>query len=159
MEPVMLVVSDTSPVTALLQIGRCDLLALLFGRILLSPAVRAELLRFHRSLPDYLEVGTIRAQQNADALSRELDRSEAEAIVLAEECRADYLLMDEKRGRSVAEARGIRVVGLLGVLLMAKRAGYAQSVGELIGELESQAGFFVSDSVKQIILTAAGEMP
>ena len=58
----------------------------------------------------------------SQVLSQELDRGEAEAIVLAEESKAEYLLMDEKHGRSVAEARGLTVVGLLGVLLMAKKS-------------------------------------
>jgi predicted nucleic acid-binding protein len=79
--------------------------------------------------------------------------------VLAEECQADYLLIDEKRARSVAEARGLRVVGLLGVLLIAKNTRHISSVTAMLAELESRAGFFVSDTVKQIVLRAAGEGP
>jgi predicted nucleic acid-binding protein len=65
--------------------------------------------------------------------------------------------MDEKRGRATAEARGLNVIGLLGVLLLAKKAGHLASVDRLIAELELRAGFFVSDAVKQIVLKAAGE--
>jgi predicted nucleic acid-binding protein len=155
----MLVVSDTSPVTALLQIGQCELLARLFDAVLIPPAVKSELLRFHPSLPEYLEVREVRQREAVDALREELDRGEAEAIVLAAESRADYVLMDEKRGRAVAESRGLTVIGLLGALLMAKRAGHVASLRELIASLESRAGFFVSDAVKAIILTAAGEVP
>ena len=153
----MLVISDTSPITALLQIEQVGLLPTLFDRVLIPPAVKEELLRFHASLPDYVAVRAIQDQRAAEVLSRELDRGEAEAIVLAEESQAEYLLMDEKHGRSVAEARGLRVVGLLGVLLMAKKAGRISSVGQLIAELESRAGFFVSDAVKHIVVKAAGE--
>lgn len=159
MGQVMLVVSDTSPLTALLQIKQAGLLSTLFGRVLIPPAVKDELLRFHSSLPDYLAVTAILDRQIVETLSRELDQGEAEAIVLAEESHAEYLLIDEKHGRAVAEARGLRVVGLLGVLLMAKTAGHIPSVGMFISELESQAGFFVSDAVKRIVLTAAGEGP
>ena len=153
----MLVVSDTSTLTALLQIGKDGLLAVLFGRVFIPPGVRDELLRFHSTLPGYLETRGILGQETVDALARELDRGEAEAIVLAEEAGAEYLLMDEKRGRSAAEARGLTVIGLPGVLLMAKRAGHIHAVRPLIGELESRAGFFVSEMVKQIILAAADE--
>jgi uncharacterized protein len=153
----MLVVSDTSPITALLQIGQAGLLPALFDSVLIPPAVKDELLRFHSSLPDYLAVQAIQDQQTARMLRCDLDLGEAEAIVLAEESHAEYLLIDEKHGRDVATSRGLRVVGLLGVLLMAKKAGHIPSVGQLIAELESQAGFFVSDAVRLIVLTAAGE--
>ena len=123
----MLVVSDTSPVTALLQIGQAGLLPMLFDRVLIPTAVKEELLRFHPSLPDYFAVQAIQDRQTARALSRDLDLGEAEAIVLAEESDAEILLMDEKHGRAVAESRGLRVVGLLGVLLMAKKAGHIPS--------------------------------
>lgn len=43
----MIVVSDTSPVTSLLQTGHAELLYVLFDEVYLPPAVQAELLRFH----------------------------------------------------------------------------------------------------------------
>jgi predicted nucleic acid-binding protein len=145
--------------TALLQIGRATLLATVFGRVLAPPAVNEELLRFHNSVPDYLEIRPIRDGDAATALGQNLDRGESEAIVLAEECQADYLLMDDKLGRAVAESRGLRVIGLLGVLLIAKKAGKIESVGQLMAELETRARFFVSDAVKVIVLRSAGEVP
>ncbi len=153
----MIVVSDTSPITSLLQTGQAELLHVLFDEVLMPPAVQAELLRFHSELPDWLLARPIVGQQQADVLSEILDRGEAEAIVLAEECHADYLLIDEKRGRQQAEARGLMAIGLLGVLLLAKRAGQLASVSDLIDQLEVQAGFFVSERVKSIVLRAAGE--
>lgn len=155
----MIVVSDTSPITALLQVGRCELLSAIFVEVVVPVAVRDELHRFHDSLPDYIGVRAIRDEHLAKCLRDSLDAGEAEAVVLAEEIGADYLLMDEKRGRSIAESRGLKVVGLLGVLLLAKKIGYLDSVGGLLAEIESCSGFFVSDSVKQIVLKAAGETP
>ena len=154
----MLIVSDTSAVTSLLQIGQCDLLKKLFGRVLLAPAVEAELLQFHSSIPEFLEIAAIRDNLAADALSKDLDRGEAESIVLAEEYGADYLLIDEKRGREAAYSRGIKVIGLLAVLLIAKRAGLISSVGDVIAELQVKAGFFVSKTIKQNVLIEAGEI-
>lgn len=153
----MLVVSDTSPLTALLQIGQADLLPTLFDQVIIPPTVRDELLRFHESLPGFLVVKAIQDQSAVEALNQELDLGEAEAIVLAEESHADCVLMDEKRGRTVAKRRGLNVVGLLGVLLKAKKTGRISSMEWLIGELESRAGFYVSEAVKQIVLAEAGE--
>jgi predicted nucleic acid-binding protein len=114
-------------------------------------------LRFHATLPDWLRVRPIVDQRQADDLGDRLDQGEAEAIVLAEECRVDYLLIDEKLGREQAEARGLTAIGLLGVLLLAKRAGHLASVADVIDQLQTVAGFFVSDRVKSMVLQAAGE--
>jgi len=80
----MIVVSDTSPVTALLQIGQGSLLPALFDEVLIPPTVQAELLRFHQHLPDYLQLRSIQDEGRTTELCQELDRGEAEAIVLAE---------------------------------------------------------------------------
>ena len=70
---------------------------------------------------------------------------------------ADLILIDEKKGRRTAKQRGLSVIGLLALLLIAKRAGHISSVGSLINELESRAGFYVSTSVKAAVLKEAGE--
>ena len=55
-------------------------------------------------------------QLSVTGLLTKLDRGEAEAIILAKELAADALLIDEREGRAVAEALGIRCVGLAGAL-------------------------------------------
>ncbi len=90
-------------------------------------------------------------------LRAELDLGEAEAIILAKEFRADYLLRDETLGRQVAIREGVKVIGLLGVLLEGKDRGYLTSVREVTADLETIAGFRVAYAVKQIIFREAGE--
>lgn len=52
----MIVVSDTSPLTALLTVGKASLLPQLFQDFVIPAAVRSELLRNHDTLPDWLRV-------------------------------------------------------------------------------------------------------
>ena len=154
----MLVVSDTSPISSLLQVGRADLLLDLFGHVCISPAVQRELARFHATTPPYIEVRAVVEQARVSILQLTLDAGEAEAIVLAAECRADYLLIDERRGRKVAAEQGVPTIGVLGVLLLAKERQLIPSVKDCLAELQAKAGFYVSEAIKLRVLTAAQEV-
>jgi predicted nucleic acid-binding protein len=153
----MLVVSDTSPVSSLLQIGRVELLRDLFGNVCVPTAVRDELRRFHQTLPAFLEVRHVADQPRVQSLLTSLDVGEAEAIVLALESHADYLLVDERRGRAIAAQAGVPVIGLLGVLLLARKRNLIASVKNSIDELQATAGFYVADALVHKVLKAAGE--
>ena len=152
----MIVVSDTSPLTALITIGRADLLHLLFGRVLIPPAVREELLREHPVLPRWLEVVTPTTIPSAVMAAR-LDAGETQSIALALELRAEAVLMDERLGRRVAQALGLRTTGVLGCLILAKRDGHLPMVSTVITELQSLAGCWFDEELITAILRAAGE--
>jgi uncharacterized protein len=153
----MIVVSDTSAITSLLQIGRSRILVEIYEHVFIPVAVRQELQQSHPMLPEYLKFEAVRDRQAVERLLAEIDLGEDEAIVLAKELEADDLLMDEAEGRRIAMREGVHVIGLLGVLLEAKNRSLIQSVRDVTNELEVKAGFRVSSRVKEIILKAAGE--
>jgi len=94
----MIVVSDTSVITALIQIHRIDLLAKIFGGVVIPQAVAAELAVSHLKLPAWIRVEPVGDKQIVESLILDLDAGESEAIALALELGADFLLMDEKLG-------------------------------------------------------------
>jgi hypothetical protein len=153
----MIVVSDTSAIASLLQIGRVELLARIYEEVFIPKAVHRELMVTHYQLPDFIQSKPIVDWAYCQRLLAELDEDEAAAIVLAKELKADDLLMDETAGRRVAAREGLHVIGLLGVLLEAKGRGFAASVRDLINDLEVKAHFHVSEEVKRIALREAGE--
>jgi predicted nucleic acid-binding protein len=153
----MIVVSDTSVVTSLMQIERVVLLHELHERVLIPTAVHRELVRTHQDLPAFLEVVEVTNREMVARLQDELDPGEAEAIVLAKETHADLLLIDEKLGRRIALREGVRISGLLALLVDAKHQGIVRSVREIVEQLENRAGFRVSDAVKQESFRAANE--
>lgn len=154
----MIVVSDTSSGSALLRIGCGDLLQRLYGEVLIPDAVRAELLAFFPNLPEFLHCRQVLNLGEVDRLREELDLGEAQAIVLTRESHADLLLMDELLGRQVAAREGIPLIGLMGVLLQARREGLILSLRPLIERLESKADFRLSAELKQSTLNRAGEL-
>ena len=130
----MIVVSDTTPLIALMKASQLGLLQKLFGTILLPQAVFAELtsnVTFQREAEiirtcTFLEVVTVPDSGTVDVLRRAtgLDLGESEAIVYADSNAADILLMDERKGRLVASSMGLPVMGSIGVL----REAYAEKL-------------------------------
>lgn len=153
----MIVVSDTSPVTALLIVGQADLLRQIFGEVVIPEAVESELLRSHPTLPEWLRVQPVRDKTKTNLYAQSVDRGEAEAIALAEELHADHLLIDERKGRRLAQQQGVPVVGLLGVVLLAKRARLIDSARTLLEELDQQAGIYLSTELKEAALKTVSE--
>ena len=158
----MIVVSDTSPLIALHAIGRLDLLETLYSRILIPDAVQREYLR--QDVPDsrprertWLAGRSVSDAQTAAILRMQLGAGEAESIALSLEVKADILLMDEKRGRHVAERLSVRYLGTAGVLLHAKQRGVISALEPELDALSSQADFWLSDSVRRTLLAFAGE--
>ena len=153
----MIVVSDTSPITSLLSVEKSDLLQKLFETVIIPPAVEKELHQYHIDLPEFIKVRVLEDLDSVKMLANKLDQGEAEAIVLAKELKADFLLIDEALGRSLALQNRIRVIGLLGVLVLAKRKALISSLKDVIDELEQKAGFYISRTLKVRVLGEVGE--
>jgi uncharacterized protein len=160
----VIVVSDASPLIGLVAVGQLDLIHRLYGEVVIPIAVHEELTTSSEA-PGAAEIASaswirVQAVQNrslADALALQLDVGEAEAIALAVEVGAELLLMDERRGRSAAVRLGRRVVGVLGVLVEAKRNGQLPAVRPVLEALTVQAGFRVSGQLRREVLEAVGE--
>ena len=158
----MIVVSDTSPISNLLQIGEIDLLRRIFYKIVIPTEVFAEIcqIKSHREFllkQDWIATATLSNPNLKDSLLNDLDSGEAEAIALAVELKADYLLMDETKGRQVAENFGIKVTGILGVLIKAKEEGVITEVKSYLQRLVNDAGFWLNPKVIQKILEIVNE--
>ncbi|HEX3856703.1 MAG TPA: DUF3368 domain-containing protein [Verrucomicrobiae bacterium] len=154
----MIVVSDTSAISALLKIGCVDLLSSIYGKVFIPEAVKRELLVVHSEIPGFISTHTIADRAFFSRLHREIDEGEAEAIVLAKELGADELLIDETAGRLVAMREGIHVIGLLGIILESKLRGLLPSARKTIEQLENKTSFYVAVRLKEAILREANEL-
>lgn len=153
----MLVISDTSPLTALLLAGEEELLRTLFARVVIPPAVQRELLHAHSHLPLWIEVISPHLIP-ASIRDADLDAGETEAIALALELQPDAVLMDERLGRRLAARHGLTVTGLLGLLVLAKHHGLIPEIVPLIQKLQAKGSCWFGDALLRQVCEAAGEV-
>ena len=118
------IVSDTTALIVLAGRQRLDLLGACFERVLLPPAVYREWLAGDAAVAQcvaslgFLEVVAVDDSPLLGELRALLDPGEAEALALARQ-RGLPLLVDERKGRTIARMMKIPVLGLVGVLLLA----------------------------------------
>ena len=161
----MIVVSDTTPLIGLAFIGRLELLRELFDEVYIPQAVFDETVTFgHReskakdevSNAHWIHVVEVKDRLAVNVLLDEMDLGEVETIILASEMNADWVLMDEKKGRRKLAQLKIPKIGTLGILLKAKQLELIPAIKPEIENLQ-KTSFSVSSLVIEEVLKFAGE--
>jgi uncharacterized protein len=146
-------------------IGEIDLLRVLFGNVIAPKAVHDEFARLAASsgrfaglcMPTWVNSHGVSDAALVVQLRASLDAGESEAIALALELHADAVLMDETEGRSLAQRRGLRTIGIVGILIQARHASLVPALGPLFLALRERAKFRLSSKVVNEALLACGE--
>jgi predicted nucleic acid-binding protein len=152
----VIVVSNSSPLIALSQIGRLDLLGQLQPQILIPPAVAKEVRPSVPRLPDWIEVKPLSLPANPAIVSSAIGAGEREVIGLGLELGAQILILDERPARRLAMSLGLGVIGTVGLLLAAKDRGLLVSIKPELDRLLA-VRFFMDEELYNRVLTQAGE--
>ena len=161
----MIIVSDTSPITGLICIGELILLQKLYLEVIIPQAVYDEILLlegYEIDLGEFKKADWIQVKNPKDLkmvaqLSNVLDSGESAAIALAIELKADYLAIDERKGREIARSMDLNIIGLIGIIIEAKVQGFINSAKIYFDRLRTEAGFYIKENLYQQILTELGE--
>ena len=154
------VISNTTPLIGLADIGCLDVLQTLYEEIMIPDAVleevKSEPARTLVRNSEFIHVFSVADSWSRKMFSSRLHAGEVEVMLLAEEKQADLLIMDDNAAKKTAKFLGFKVTGTLGVLLKAKQEGHVKEVKQLVEKLQDN-GFFVSPKVKQYVLEEANE--
>lgn len=147
----MIVVSDTSPICYLLLIDYIEILPELYQIVIIPQAVANELHAAESPSivrgwisqpPSWLRIQTTITAPEA---LEKIDPGEREAILLAEQLKADLVILDDKAARRIASKRGLTIIGLLGILKDAANADLLNL--ETTVKRLRKAGFWVAPSL------------
>jgi predicted nucleic acid-binding protein len=146
-------VFDAGPLIAFHQINRLELLFGVFDRVVVPPAGADEVSPSLPKLPGWVEIQPVHV---SPTFSHNLGAGESGAIALALQLVADFVVLDDKRARTSATRLGLTIIGSLGLLVRAKRAGLIPEVRPLMNAMIANE-LFANDAIQRRILAIAGE--
>src|SRR5206468_4137782 len=139
------------------KIGQLDLLERLFGSIVVPPAVVREITPL-LTIPKWVSEQAPSQPIGAQILQASLGPGESEAISLALEISASWIILDDRPARRLAAGLGLVVIGTLGLLQAGKRRGFVSAIKPCIDSLVQQ-GFHIAPGLYKRVLTDAAESP
>lgn len=157
----MIVFSNTTPLIALSSIGQLDLLPRLFTRIhLVNEVIEECAVGGAIKVPDLRALPWVKVVESTPiqypTVLLELDKGEKHTLDMARKMSADWVIIDEKIGRNMAEYLGLRVTGTLGILLKAKQQNWIPSFREAAQAMMRQ-GIRYNKSLVEKLARQVGE--
>lgn len=162
--PVRLIIADAGPLIVLSRVGGLGLLRQVFGQVCITDAVRDELFEggnfagqaeIEAALGDWIDVVTVDIGTWEPA-NPDLGAGEVSSLYLASHSPGSLLILDDAAARREADWRGLSYVGLIGVVLEAKRNGFISEAEPLLRSLQ-KAGYYLSERLLDKALAAVGE--
>jgi len=161
-----LIVTDTGPLVIFARTGRLDIVLGVAERIVLTETVRQESTAMvmkpgAAAIAEAIEDGRLAVVPDVEDCAIEktiLDAGEKSAIAyaLSQPAADTALLIDERRGRNVAQSHGLRVIGSAGLLVVAKRRELITSVKEVLNDWK-RVGYWLDPALVEAVLNTAGE--
>jgi predicted nucleic acid-binding protein len=157
----MLVVADSGPIISLAVIGKLDLLETIYGEICISETIWQEVSRYIDpfNIPQARIVeGKVKKLAGPNPFVGLMDSGEAEAAALYLELKADYLIIDDRTARRIAETHGIQCLGSLAVLAKGRELNLINALRPLFSDLLSHNRYY-KKQLLNLLLADYGEAP
>ena len=160
----MNVVCNTSPLLVLAKIQRLGLLTQLYAGLVIPGAVvdevRAKADDAAVQIQALVATPPVTVQratpQTLAGLPVDLGPGEREAIALALETATDLVVLDDQVGCRLARARGLQVIGTVGVLIEVRSRGLLPALRPELDRLRD-AGPWLADAFYQRLCQAGGD--
>ena len=142
------IISDTSCLIVLSNIGQLDLLNKLYAHVTITPEVFDEFSKKYKEiLPEWIDIKEAKNKEKVNELNTLLELGESSSIILASETPESLVIIDDKKAREYALDFGLNVIGTIGVIKQATDRNIIESkekANELFIELKNK-GFWIKD--------------
>lgn len=148
-----IIISDTSCLILLHKIDELEILKSLSENVFITETIRKE---FGKTLPAWIKIKSPLDNHYQEILEMDLDPGEASAIALSLETDDSILIIDDLKGRKVAERLKLKYSGTFGLILKAKHVGIVKTVRPILDKIR-ETDFRFSEKLFEIIIQEAGE--
>ena len=160
----MIVIANSTIFIGLAKIGKLHLLQKIFSKVYIPKEVHKELTLKGQNKPGshiikeskWIECKAPKDKALVNLLLSNLEKGEAEVLALAKELNADLLLLDEEKARKAAQLAGFKVMGIVGLLILAKDI-LIDAISPYIHDLERK-NFRISQKIINEALKRAKEL-
>ena len=161
----MIIIADSGPLIALSKIDLLDIIHKLYGEIFIPDEVYKELVILGKGRAGseqikkakWIKKKSVKDKGAISLLRAELGEGESGVLVLAEELKANFVIIDELPARRNLEAMNIPKTGTLGILLEAKEEKLIDKIKPLLDRLIEEK-FRISKELYEAVLRVAGEL-
>jgi len=132
LNPDEIIISDTTCLIGLTNIGRIDILPEMYSSVIVTPEVVNE---YGDTLPEWITIQAVSDSNKIKILNKFIGLGESSAIALALETENALLIVDDKRARQFALSLGLEITGTLGLLIRAFENGIIHDIDSLVAGL------------------------
>ena len=155
-----LVIADSGPIISLVLADKLWILDELFDEIKIPKAVWNEITLdeskpFIFKLKEYF-AKKVQEIKGANELTFVMDYGESESVILYRESKANFLLVDDKKARKIAENFGIQCIGTIGLLSISKDRGIIDELRPIFKTFMENKRFY-SPNLLNLVLESKGE--
>ncbi|HEY5511469.1 MAG TPA: DUF3368 domain-containing protein [Prolixibacteraceae bacterium] len=157
-----LVIADAGPIFSLALIDKLDILYGLFDDIRIPQAVWNEI-TYDEIKPDYQRLYNFFKDKTCqisglNELTFVMDYGESESLILYKELQADFLLIDDKKARKIAENLDINCIGLIGLLSIAKDKGLIEKLRPIFDTFLQNKRFYSVELLNDVLMAKGEEI-
>ena len=142
------IISNTSCLIVLDNIGMLDVLKELYGKVFITEEVSKE---FGKTVPDWIEVRKVSDNKYLKLMKNFVDLGEASTIALAVETDDIVIILDDLKARKLAQKLNLKITGTIGVLVKARKRNIITSTQEVLNRLRNES-FRISNEIEKEFL-------
>ncbi len=147
------IISDTSCLIILTNIGELELLQKVYGNIVTTIEIATE---YGEQMPDWISILSVKDVYKQQILELQIDKGESSAIALSLEIPDSTIILDDIKARKIANQLNVNYTGTLGVIIKAKLTGIIPSIKPILEKIK-QTNFRLSVELEMQALKEAKE--